>query len=194
MRRLVRRVRARALTRPGDRARDGNHDARGPVGGARCRGNGAKRAGGAGTALGRDDGSAVVEFLGVALLLLVPIIYLVLVMARLQAASFAAEGAAREAARSFATAPTVDDANRRAVISVDLALDDQGFDDVDPERALSVACSSIPCLEPGSDVEARVAFDVELPFVPDFVQGVVPLAVPVSARHVSPVDSYADTP
>lgn len=143
---------------------------------------------------GKDDGSAVVEFLGVALLLLVPIVYLVLVMARLQAASFAAEGAAREAARSFATATTVEDANRRAVISVDLALDDQGFDDVDPGRALSVACSSTPCLAPGSDVEVQVAFDVKLPFVPDFVQGAVPLVVPVSARHVSPVDSYADRP
>jgi hypothetical protein len=138
-----------------------------------------------------DEGSAVVEFLGVSLILLVPIVYLVLVMARLQAASFAAEGAAREAGRSFAAADTAEDGLRRAVISVGLSLDDQGFHEVDPGHALSVRCSSDPCLEPGSDVEVEVAFEVALPFVPDFVRGVVPVAIPVRARHVSPVDAFA---
>ncbi|NKY41663.1 pilus assembly protein, partial [Cellulomonas septica] len=53
---------------------------------------------------GRDDGSAVLEFLGVALVLLLPTVYLVLVLGRLQAATFAVEGAAREAARTAVAA------------------------------------------------------------------------------------------
>lgn len=136
----------------------------------------------------------MVEFLAAALLLLLPVLYLVLVLGRLQAATFAAEGAAREAGRSFTTARSLDDALPRATASVRLALDDQGFEDVDAASALAVVCSTTPCLQPGSDVQVRVSFDVPLPAVPAFVQGVVPLAVPVTAEHVAPVDAFLVTP
>jgi Flp pilus assembly protein TadG len=141
-----------------------------------------------------DRGSAVVEFLAAALLLLLPVLYLVVVLGRLQAATFAAEGAAREAGRSFTTSPTVDDALPRATAAVRIALDDQGFTAVDAGSALVVSCSTTPCLEPGSDVLVRVSFEVPLPAVPAFVQGVVPLAVPITAEHVAPVDSFLVTP
>lgn len=141
-----------------------------------------------------EDGSAVVEFLAAALLLLLPVLYLVLVLGRLQAATFAAEGAAREAARSFTTAPTVAAAPGRALASVRIALDDQGFEAVDEASALHLTCSSEPCLQPGSDVRVEVSFDVALPAVPSFVQSAVPLAVPVSATHVAPVDTFLVTP
>lgn len=143
---------------------------------------------------GADRGSAVVEFLVASALLLLPVLYLVLVLGRLQAATFAAEGAAREAGRSFTTATTVDGASARAVASVRIALDDQGFTAVDAASALDLTCSTTPCLEPGSDVSVRVAFDVALPAVPAFVQAVVPLAIPVSATHVAPVDEFRVTP
>ena len=143
---------------------------------------------------GDDRGSAVVEFLAGALLLLLPVLYLVLVLGRLQAATFAAEGAAREAGRAFTTSPTVAEAFPRATASVRIALDDQGFEDVDASSALVVACSSVTCLEPGSDVRVRVSFEVPLPMVPEFVQGVVPLAVPITADHVAPVDTFLVTP
>ena len=80
-----------------------------------------------------DAGSAVIEFLAVTLLLLVPIVYLVLVLGRLQAATFAAEGAAREAGRAFTTAVGPDEGSRQAVAAVHLALSDQGFAAVDRE-------------------------------------------------------------
>lgn len=141
-----------------------------------------------------DDGNAIVEFLAAAVLLLVPVVYLALLLGRIQAATFAAEGAAREAGRTAATASRIQDAVERATVSVDIALDDQGFDDVDPASALTLLCSTEPCLQPGSDIETVVAFDVDLPFVPEFVEGVVPLRVPVVARHVAPVDSFAERP
>jgi Flp pilus assembly protein TadG len=148
----------------------------------------------AGHPAGDDRGTAVVEFLAAAVLLLLPVLYLVLVLGRLQAATFAAEGAAREAGRSFTTAPSVTEARPRATASVRIALDDQGFTDVDAASALAVSCSTTPCLEPGSDVLVRVSFEVPLPAVPSFVQSVVPLSIPVSAEHVAPVDSFLVTP
>ena len=42
-----------------------------------------------------DAGNAVVEFLGISLILLIPLVYLVLTLAKVQGASYAVEGAAR---------------------------------------------------------------------------------------------------
>ena len=142
---------------------------------------------------GADEGTAVLEFLAVTVLLLVPVIYLVLMLGRLQAATFAADSAAREAGRAFTTSTGADDGARRAVAAVALALDDQGFDDVDPAAALTLDCSNEPCLTSGGSVRVTVTFDVQLPGVPAFVQSVVPLAVPVSAEQVTPVPRFAAT-
>ena len=138
-----------------------------------------------------DEGTAVLEFLAVTVLLLVPVIYLVLVLGRLQAATFAADSAAREAGRAFTTSAAVDDGARRAVAAVALALGDQGFDDVDPAAALVLDCSDEPCLTAGGSVRVIVTFDVQLPAVPAFVQSVIPLAIPVSAEQVTPVPRFA---
>ncbi|NMR20836.1 pilus assembly protein [Cellulomonas fimi] len=130
------------------------------------------------------------EFLAVTLLLLVPVVYLVLTLAKVQAATFAAEAAAREAGRAFTTAEATRAGTARAVAAVGLALGDQGFDEVDPVTALALDCAVDPCLTPGSDVGVRVTFDVALPGVPAFVQSVVPLSVTVDADHVASVDQY----
>nr|WP_307802653.1 pilus assembly protein [Cellulomonas dongxiuzhuiae] len=137
----------------------------------------------------RDGGSALVEFLGISLVLLVPTVYLVLVLGRIQAATFAVEGAAREAARVYVAADDAAQGASRAVTAVEVALADQGFDD-DPAGALDVRCSADPCLTPGAEVAATVQVRVPLPFVPTFVGDVVPLEVPVSAERVAPVDTY----
>lgn len=138
---------------------------------------------------GSDAGSALVEFLGVALVLLVPVVYLVLVLGRVQAATFAAEGAAREAARVYVAAPDAATGRSRAVTAVGVALHDQGFDDP-PGAALAVACSATSCLVPGARVTATVEVRVPLPFVPAFVRDVVPLEVPVRAERTAAVDTY----
>ncbi|GIG22473.1 hypothetical protein Cch01nite_31970 [Cellulomonas chitinilytica] len=136
-----------------------------------------------------EAGNAVLEFLGASLVLLVPIVYLVLVLGRVQAATFAAEGAAREAARTYVTADSSAVGTRQAVSSVRIALRDQAFDD-DPAQALTLSCSTTPCLVPGGRVEAHVEIRVPLPFVPAFVRGAVPLEVPVSAERVAAVDEF----
>lgn len=139
-----------------------------------------------------DEGSAVVEFLGVALVLLVPIVYLVLVLGRVQAATFAIDGAAREAARAIVTADDAEDAAARAVAAVGLALGDQGVD-VDPAAVTVVSCDG-ECLAPGSTVTVQVAVDVALPGIPGWLQDAVPLTIPVTATTTAAADSYVARP
>lgn len=137
---------------------------------------------------GDDSGSAVVEFLGATLVLLVPLVYLVVVLATVQRATFAVDGAAREAARAVVTADA-DDAAARATAAVALALDDQGLDPSRAGEALAVRCEP-DCMSPGTTVTVEVALEVPLPGVPGLVQDAVPLAVPVSATVTAPVDDY----
>jgi hypothetical protein len=140
---------------------------------------------------GSDEGSAVVEFVTLGVLLLVPVVYLVLTLGRLQAASFAAEGAAREASRVFVSAADEAAGARHAEAVVALALRDQGFEDVDAGRAAVLRCEDRPCLQPESRVTVTVTVDVVLPGVPAFVDSVVPTRVPVRAQSVAVVDRFA---
>ncbi|PRY14743.1 pilus assembly protein TadE [Kineococcus rhizosphaerae] len=133
----------------------------------------------------RDEGSAAVEFLAVGLLLLVPVAYLVLALGRVQAATFAVESGAGEASRLVATGTPA----REAEAAVALAVTDQHLD---PRTAtLDVACSTDPCRTPQAEVAATVRLDVQLPLVPAFLAGAVPLHVPVQVRRVAVVDRFA---
>lgn len=144
----------------------------------------------AGSDEGTDRGSAIVEFLGVALVLLVPVVYLVLVLARMQSAAFAVDGAAREAARAFVTAQDAAAAPNLAATAIALAFDDQGLDPLAAPDAVTIVCSADPCLDPGAVVTATVELDVTLPGIPRWLDGVVPLAVPVSATATATVDTF----
>ncbi len=134
-----------------------------------------------------DAGNAIVEFLGLSFVLLIPVAYLLLTVGRLQAAVFATEAAAREAARVAVTSASSDDAVARARVAAGLALGDQGFDD-DPAQALTLTCSAHPCLTPGADVSALVEVRVPLPFVPAFARDALPLEIPVRAERTAAVD------
>ncbi|WP_432560775.1 pilus assembly protein [Kineococcus sp. SYSU DK003] len=132
----------------------------------------------------RDEGSAPVEFLAVGVLLLVPVAYLVLTLGRIQAATFAAESGAREAARVLAGAGGQD----RAELAVALAVGDQDL----PARgaSLTVDCSADPCRTPEAEIAATVRIDVALPLVPAVLGDVVPLQVPVTVTRVAVVDRF----
>lgn len=149
------------------------------------------RRAGAGAEDGSDRGSAIVEFLGVALVLLVPVVYLVLVLAQMQSAAFAVDGAAREAARTFVTTQDVAVAPSRAATAVAIAFEDQGLDPRAAPDAVTIDCSADPCLAPGTVVTATVELDVTLPGVPRWLDSVVPLSVPVSATATATVDAFA---
>lgn len=140
-----------------------------------------------------DDGTATIEFIGVTLMLIVPLLGIILTVGRVQAATFAAQSAAREAGRAMLTAESSTNGQARALAAVGLALSDQGFDDVDPRSALQVRCTKNPCLTAGGEVATHVAVPVTLPFIPHFMSGAVPSVVTVTADHVEQVDDYRAT-
>lgn len=133
-----------------------------------------------------DEGSALVEFLALVVLLLIPILYLVLTLGRLQAASFAAEGAARDGARSAARAADQRVGQARADAVTRFAVRDQGFD---PGSATTTVRCARGCGVPEAPVTVEVRMTVSLPFVPAFVHGYT--SVPVTARHTMLVDRHA---
>ncbi len=140
-----------------------------------------------------DRGGAIVEFLGVGLVLLLPLVYLVLTLGQVQAAAFAAESAAREAGRVLSQAEDLPVALDRAHHAVRLAFEDHGIA-VDPARALAVDCEYDPCLTPGGQVHVEVSAVVGLPLVPAFLGDTLPLEVPVQAAHLAVVPEFWSAP
>jgi hypothetical protein len=138
-----------------------------------------------------EEGSAIIEFVFLGVLLLVPLIYLVMTLGRVQAGSFAVTTAAREAGRAFVTAQSGEDAPARARAASGVAFSDQGFDGM---GTLEIACSRTPCLTPDARVETTARVSVPLPLVPAFARGVVPLEIPLTASHLSTVDRFRGAP
>ena len=137
-----------------------------------------------------DRGSAVVEFLVIGVLILVPIAYLVQAVMTVQAADLATAAAAREAARAFSTAATAADGRTRAVAAARLALADQGM--TLPPDGLQLSCVDGPCLAPGSAVLVAVDWTVPLPWLPgDWGSRA---GVPVSALQRVPIDDFRRDP
>lgn len=140
-----------------------------------------------------DRGSAVVEFLGVTLVLLIPTIYLILTLARVEAAAFAAEGAARDAGRIIASAQTLDAGLAGAYQAVELAFVDQGLS-IDPASAVEVTCSADPCLSPDAYVHIEVATVVALPLLPDVVADATRSHVRIHASATTGIDRFRERP
>lgn len=134
-----------------------------------------------------DRGSAVIEFIVIGVLVLVPLAYISMCVMRVQAATVASSLAVREAGRAFVTADTVPDARARAVTAARLALVDQGFEL--PARALSLRCSSGGCLQPESSVHVELTWSVDLPWLPQFL-GEERTEIPITAQRTMPVDTY----
>jgi Flp pilus assembly protein TadG len=138
--------------------------------------------------LGGDDGNAIVEFVYLAVLLMVPLVYVLLTVFQVQRAAFAASSAAREAGRVFTTADDVGVGEKRARMAAGIVLRDSGLTlDADDLR---ITCSSSPCLEPGSRVVVVVSHRVTLPLLPKVFGDRGPASVTVSSQHLEVVDRY----
>jgi Flp pilus assembly protein TadG len=138
----------------------------------------------------REAGSAVIEFVFLAVLMLVPIVYLIVALGRIQAGALAVEQGAREAGRAYVTAPDESQATTRARMAAALAYADQGFAAPAADQ-LSMACSATPCLSANGRVTVRGSITVALPGVPRFLGKVFPVQVTLTATHVATVDEFA---
>ena len=135
-----------------------------------------------------DRGNAIVEFVYLAILLMVPLVYVLLTVFHVQRAAFAASSAAREAGRVFVTSTDEAVAEDRANTSARIVLRDSGLTLAPGD--LRITCSSSPCLEPGSRVEVVVTHRVTLPLLPDVFGDRGPASVTVSSEHLEVVDRY----
>jgi Flp pilus assembly protein TadG len=135
-----------------------------------------------------EDGNAIVEFVYLAVLLMIPLVYVLITVFRVQAASYAVSSAAREAGRVYATADDVDAAGARAFAAASIVMADSDLP-LDRDQ-LAITCSSDPCLRPGSQVNVVMTYNVALPLVPRFFSDRAPATVRVTSRHLEVVDRY----
>lgn len=138
-----------------------------------------------------DRGSAITEFIVVAVLILMPMAYIVMSVMRVQAATLASTQAAREAGRAFTQSANLPAAFNAANMAAGLAFDDQGF--ALPADALSISCPGGSCLAPGSTAVVDITWAVPLPWLPASLSARSAAAIPIHVRHVAPVDLYRVT-
>lgn len=151
------------------------------------------RAGKGAVSAGCDGGNAVVEFVFVALVVMVPLIYLIVLFATIQRDQLAVTTAAREAGRAFATAATPDQGMTRARVAAQMAYADAGLDRAVALRfvAATADCDSgqiTPTLQAGSQFTVCVVDHNELPAVPVVFQGRHGLSS--AGRFVVHIDDY----
>lgn len=137
-----------------------------------------------------DSGNAIVEFVYLAVLLMVPLVYVLLTVFTVQRAAYAASSAAREAGRVYVTSESLSEAGPRAFTAASIVMRDSNLP-LSPSD-LRISCSSEPCLEPGSRVDVVVAYDVSLPLLPRIFDGRAPATVRVMSRHLEVVDRFRD--
>jgi Flp pilus assembly protein TadG len=142
-----------------------------------------------------DSGSAIIEFVFVAVIVMVPLIYLIVAVATVQRSELAVSQAAREAGRAFATADRRDQALTRAQAAVRIALHDQGSSDAAEVKYVRAggSCDSTavaPQLTAGAQFTVCVIRHVDLPAVPSFVAG---KGITVKGEYVVHIDDYRVT-
>jgi hypothetical protein len=112
-----------------------------------------------------ERGSALVEFGFIALVVWVPLIYIVAGFSAVQRGVFASTAAAREAGRAMATAPDPGTGQDRALRAAALAVEDRAVDATDVRLAYAAAgvgCAAgaggyTPTLTPGRSSRVRDA-------------------------------------
>ena len=134
----------------------------------------------------RERGTATVEFVWMALLLLVPFVYILLAVFDTQRASYAVAAASRSAARAYVQAPDPAVAAAHARVAARIALADQ-----DVEADVDITCLPSPssCLEPGSSVRVVVHTVQPLPLTPSAL-GDQHGGIAVDSTHTEPIGSY----
>ncbi|WOQ68583.1 TadE family protein [Microbacterium limosum] len=136
-----------------------------------------------------DAGSAPLEFIAVGLLLLVPLVYLVLAAATLQAHALGAESAARHVARAIAQADGIRSADARAGAVLATTAREYGMDA--SAVVLSISCEpAAPCPAAGATVRVDVRTRVALPLVPPVFGLERIVSLPVEATAMQKVSRF----
>jgi Flp pilus assembly protein TadG len=134
-----------------------------------------------------ERGAALLEFVVLGVCVLLPLVYVVLAVMKVQAASFGVTEAARQAGRAFAQADTAANGSDRANLAARLALQDQGIS-VD-QAQVTINCHVGRCLSPGSSATVHVATRISLPFVPDVWSDSSMTSIEVSGEYRADIEA-----
>lgn len=144
--------------------------------------------------LRRDEGNAIVEFIFLGIILLIPLIYLVLAVSYVQRNIYGVTQAAREVGRAYAKSGDLDAAKYAA----QLAMEDQGGSTSDlsirwvgPDGSCGDALPEPPALSPGEVFTVCVREQIQIPGVPSFIDA---RNNSVTGKFIVHVDDYADAP
>jgi Flp pilus assembly pilin Flp len=143
----------------------------------------------------RDErGSALVEFVFIAVVVFVPLVYIVAGFSAVQRGVFASTAAAREAGRAIGTAPDAESGRVRAERAAQLAVADQSVEATDVQVAYAPAGASCaaavgytPTLTPGEEFCVCVTVTVRIPLLPEFLD-----ANTATGQFVVERDRYVD--
>lgn len=137
-----------------------------------------------------EEGSAALEFLLVALVVLVPLVYLIVALGAIQGQALGVETGARQLARTISTAPDAASADARAARVLDAIVAEYGLDPAAVVVEVSCAAPAVGCPAAGALLSVMVTTTVPLPLVPP-VLGMDTLArIPVEAVAVQKVSRY----
>ncbi len=140
-----------------------------------------------------DDGTAMVEFTYLAVLLLIPLVYIMIFVFTLQRAAFAVSAAAREAGRAYVTAGSSAQGAARARAAAAITLADHGLDPPDEPVELGAVItvdSDLPGVPDTRGVPVRVRYVVDLPVFGDLFGGLKLGSVPVTGEHFATFDTF----
>ena len=140
----------------------------------------------------RQRGSALIEFIVLALILLIPLMYILLTVFDVQRGAYGAAASARAGARAYNLAGSHGENPGAAVsalrTSAEQALQDQGVKEW--ATVGSPQCSG-GCLQRGSVTTVTVTVRVPLP-LPGFMSDWHAPTVTVSSTHSSPYGQYTE--
>ena len=128
-----------------------------------------------------ESGSAALEFIGLGVILLVPLLYLVLALGAIQEQMLGVESAARHMARIMSAATDGADATARADAAVRSAIEEYGMDPAAVDVDVRCAPRGAECPSAGATVVVTVTAKVALPFVPPVFGADSTGTVPVQA-------------
>ncbi len=133
----------------------------------------------------RELGSSLIETMLLGLLMLVPLLWVLGLLADVQRGALASTAAAREAGFEAARSNDVSAADRAVHNAVHQAFADQGL----PPSEAGVRWTSDPGFPRGGKVEVRVSYEVTVLQMP-FLGRVAGPYISVDASHVARIDPY----
>ena len=141
----------------------------------------------------RDErGSALVEFSWLAIILIVPLIWVVISVFEVQQGAFATSAAARAAGRAYALAPDDATGKERAEAVVRQVLAEQGTPGQKAKVTVSCRAPGDNCHVGTSVITVRVDSGVDLPFFPAIL-GTGAASFSLDATHTVPIGQYVES-